>query len=86
MSEVRLQKFLADAGICSRRAAEALIAQGEVWVNGTAASLGQKITPGIDKVSVSGKPVRTTIDDGVKALELADAATTSWREQRIVTL
>jgi myo-inositol 2-dehydrogenase/D-chiro-inositol 1-dehydrogenase len=33
----------------------------------------------------SGKPVKTTIDDGVKALELAEAATTSWRENRIVT-
>ncbi len=31
-------------------------------------------------------PVRTSIDDGVKALELADAATTSWREKRIVEL
>ena len=30
----------------------------EVWVNGAAATLGQKITPGIDKVTVSGKPVR----------------------------
>jgi myo-inositol 2-dehydrogenase/D-chiro-inositol 1-dehydrogenase len=34
----------------------------------------------------NGKPVRTTIEDGVKALELADAATTSWRERRIVEL
>ena len=34
----------------------------------------------------SGKPVRTTIDDGVAALELAEAATMSWREQRIVEL
>jgi myo-inositol 2-dehydrogenase/D-chiro-inositol 1-dehydrogenase len=33
-----------------------------------------------------GKPVRTTIDDGVKALELAEAATLSWREKRIVEL
>lgn len=57
---VRLQKFIADAGLCSRRSAEALIAQGEVWVNGSAATLGQKITPGVDKVTVSGKPVRTT--------------------------
>jgi myo-inositol 2-dehydrogenase/D-chiro-inositol 1-dehydrogenase len=31
-------------------------------------------------------PVRTSIDDGVKALELAEAATTSWREKRIVDL
>ena len=57
---IRLQKFLADAGVCSRRAAEALIVQQEVWVNGVAATLGQKITPGADKVTVSGKPVRVT--------------------------
>ncbi|HNC23999.1 MAG TPA: pseudouridine synthase [Opitutaceae bacterium] len=57
---IRLQKFIAEAGVCSRRAAEALIAQGEVWVNGEQAGLGQKVTPGVDKVTVSGKPVRTT--------------------------
>jgi myo-inositol 2-dehydrogenase / D-chiro-inositol 1-dehydrogenase len=34
----------------------------------------------------SGKPMRTSIDDGVAALELAEAATSSWREKRIVTL
>lgn len=58
--EVRLQKYLADAGVCSRRAAEALIAQGEVWVNGKAATIGQKVEPGVDKVTVEGKPVRGT--------------------------
>jgi 23S rRNA pseudouridine2605 synthase len=57
---IRLQKFIAEAGVCSRRAAEALIAQREVWVNGTLATLGQKITPAVDKVTVSGKIVRTT--------------------------
>lgn len=57
---IRLQKYLADAGICSRRAAEALIAQGEVWVNGEPATLGQKITPGVDRVTTGGKAVRTT--------------------------
>jgi 23S rRNA pseudouridine2605 synthase len=57
---VRLQKFLSESGVCSRRAAEALIAQKEVWVNGTAATPGQKITPGVDKVTVSGKSVRAT--------------------------
>jgi myo-inositol 2-dehydrogenase / D-chiro-inositol 1-dehydrogenase len=34
----------------------------------------------------AAKPMRTSIDDGVKALELAEAATTSWREKRIVEL
>jgi myo-inositol 2-dehydrogenase/D-chiro-inositol 1-dehydrogenase len=33
-----------------------------------------------------GKPVSTSINDGVKALELADAATRSWREKRMIEL
>lgn len=57
---IRLQKYLADAGICSRRAAEALIAQGQVWVNGAAATLGQKVIPGVDRVTTGGKAVRST--------------------------
>jgi 23S rRNA pseudouridine2605 synthase len=56
---VRLQKYIADAGLCSRRAAEALIARGEVWVNGTRAIAGQKVSPGLDRVTVSGKNVRS---------------------------
>ena len=58
MEPVRIQKFIADAGICSRRAAEVLIAAGEVYVNGKKAALGQKIEPGADKVSVQGKALR----------------------------
>ena len=57
---VRLQKYLADAGICSRRAAEVLIARGEVWVNGEPATLGQRITPGIDRITTGGRAVRAT--------------------------
>jgi 23S rRNA pseudouridine2605 synthase len=56
---VRLQKFIADAGLCSRRAAEALIYRGEVWVNGRPATPGTKVTPGVDRVTVEGKLVRT---------------------------
>ncbi|MFT3829316.1 MAG: S4 domain-containing protein [Opitutaceae bacterium] len=55
MEPVRLQKFLADAGVCSRRAAEALIEAGEVSVNGKPAELGQRVTPGVDRVNVRGK-------------------------------
>jgi len=58
MEPVRLHKFIADSGLCSRRAAETLIAAGEVFVNGTAATVGQKVVPGEDKVTVRGKPVR----------------------------
>lgn len=58
MEPVRLHKFIADSGLCSRRAAEALIAAGEVFVNGRCAGVGQKVVPGEDKVTVRGKPVR----------------------------
>ncbi len=57
---IRLQKFLAEAGVCSRRNAEVLIAQGEVWVNGAPAKPGQKVIPGVDKVTTGGKQVRST--------------------------
>lgn len=60
MEPVRVQKFIADAGVCSRRNAEALIVQGEVYINGKPATPGQKVTPGVDKVTVGGKVVRTT--------------------------
>lgn len=59
-AEVRLQKYLADAGICSRRQAEAMIAQGEVWVDGAVATLGQKIVPGVSRVTCGGKTIRST--------------------------
>jgi 23S rRNA pseudouridine2605 synthase len=58
MEPVRIQKFIADSGVCSRRAAEALIAAGEVYVNGERAQPGQKVAPGTDKVTVRGKSVR----------------------------
>ena len=58
MEPVRIQKFIAESGLCSRRAAEAAIAAGEVYVNGQKAELGQKVEPGVDKVSVHGKAVR----------------------------
>ena len=59
MSEpVRLQKYFTDCGICSRRHAEEEIAAGRVLVNGKVASLGDKITPGVDLVTYGGKVVR----------------------------
>jgi 23S rRNA pseudouridine2605 synthase len=57
-ASIRLQKYLADAGFCSRRAAEKLIESGEVFVNGTVASVGTKIVPGVDRVVASGENVR----------------------------
>jgi 23S rRNA pseudouridine2605 synthase len=55
----RLQKFLARAGVASRRHAEALIEAGRVRVNGQVVTqLGTKIQPGKDKVQVDGRVVQ----------------------------
>ena len=53
----RVSAFLARCGVASRRHADELIKQGQVSVNGRPASLGQKVTPGADEVTVDGKKV-----------------------------
>src|SRR5208283_195729 len=59
MQMVRLHKFLAEAGVASRRAGEGLILAGRVAVNGeTAGELGTRIDPVHDRVAVDGKAVR----------------------------
>ena len=55
---VRLNKALADAGLCSRRRADELIFSGVVRVNGHPASgPGMRVLPGRDRVDVAGRPV-----------------------------
>src|SRR5439155_23008179 len=55
----RLARFLAHAGVASRRHAEELIAAGRVQVNGiTVTTQGMRINPAQDRISVDGKPVR----------------------------
>ncbi len=56
-NKIRLQKHLATCGIASRRKAEELIEAGKVKVNGRVASLGDKVDPKRDKVTVRGKAV-----------------------------
>jgi len=56
---VRLQKFLADAGVASRRASEQIILDGRVRVNGEPVrQLGSKIDPEKDNVTLEGKAIR----------------------------
>ena len=54
----RLQKLIASAGICSRRAAESLITEGRVQINGRTAQLGEKADPACDTVTVDGRVIR----------------------------
>lgn len=59
-STVRLQKFLAESGVASRRKSEQLIADGKVRVNGKVAQIGDKVNPKKDTVTVSGKKIVKT--------------------------
>ena len=57
MASERLQKILARAGVASRRAAETLIADGRVTVNGIRASLGDSADPETDRIELDGRPI-----------------------------
>ena len=55
---IRLQKFLANSGVASRRKCEELILDGKVSVNGQIVKeLGTKVNPAVDKVEYCGNPV-----------------------------
>jgi len=59
--QIRLQKFLADNGIASRRKCEELILQGRVRVNGKQINtLGMKINPNKDIVEYNGKEIKNS--------------------------
>jgi 23S rRNA pseudouridine2605 synthase len=62
----RLQRALARAGFGSRRACEELIASGRVTVNGTVATLGDRIDPAVDEVRVKGD--RIVVDPEMRYL------------------
>jgi len=62
--EIRLQKYISDCGLLSRRAAEAEIRAGHVTVNGVPAELGQKINPTVDIVMLGKRRVRPQLVNG----------------------
>ena len=53
---IRLNKFISDSGVCSRREADKYIEQGHVFVNGRRASVGDQVTAR-DKVLLNGNPI-----------------------------
>ncbi|MBA3495965.1 MAG: rRNA pseudouridine synthase [Gemmatimonadales bacterium] len=58
MTDMRLQRALARAGVASRRAAELLITDGKVRVDGKVATLGMKVDPATQKITVGGRAVK----------------------------
>ncbi|MDO5861455.1 MAG: pseudouridine synthase [Thermoplasmata archaeon] len=56
MEGTRLNKFISEAGVASRRAADRMIEEGRVSINGRTAVVGDKVAEG-DEVTVDGKPI-----------------------------
>ena len=55
--KIRINKFIANCGVTSRRKADELIEEGHVQVNNKKADLGTQVDPQKDRVSVKGKPI-----------------------------
>lgn len=67
--EIRLQKYLADCGIASRRKAEELILQGKVMVNNKIVEeLGTKVDPASDEVKFMGRVVKPQNEEHIYIL------------------
>lgn len=66
----RLNKFISESGVCSRREADAFIEQGRVSVNGKAPELGQKVSEQ-DKVTLNGKLIKPSADDKTDRVYIA---------------
>ncbi|WWR14839.1 pseudouridine synthase [Lachnospiraceae bacterium JLR.KK008] len=87
MEEVRLNKYLAQCGICSRREADKLIAAGRVSVNGTTAPMGLSVRQ-TDIVALDGKAVQGREETVVLAYYKPQGVTCTERDKyadRIVT-
>ncbi len=66
MEEVRLNRFISEAGVASRRAADRMVEEGRVKINGRTAVVGDKVTDG-DVVEVDGKRVERSRRDVIIA-------------------
>ena len=67
MSEgTRLNKFISEAGVASRRAADRMVEEGRITINGRTAVVGDKVFDG-DEVAVDGKPVSKVEEDIILA-------------------
>lgn len=83
---MRLNKFLSDAGVCSRRQADRYVEQGRILVDGEPAQMGQKVHAGQD-IRVDGKRVSVSRKQIVLAVNKPKALSVRQRsERKIISL
>ena len=85
MPEERIQKVLAAAGVASRRASEALVAEGRVRIDGRPASLGQKVDPDRSRIEVDGALVGVNAARAYVALHKPAGVTSTTRDRHADT-
>ena len=85
MPEERIQKVLAAAGVASRRAAETLISEGRVRVDGRRAEIGQKVDPAVATIEVDGVPVGVGAARAYVALHKPAGVTSTTRDRHAAT-
>ncbi len=85
MPEERIQKVLAAAGVASRRASEALVAEGRVRVDGKPASIGQKVDPDRSRIEVDGSLVGVNATRAYVALHKPTGVTSTTRDRHAAT-
>lgn len=85
MPQERVQKVLAAAGVASRRAAEALVAEGRVRVDGRVATIGQKVDPDLVSIEVDGRAVGIGATRAYVALHKPAGVTSTTRDRHAAT-
>ena len=85
MPEDRIQKVLAAAGVASRRAAEALVAEGRVRVDGRVATIGLKVDPERSTIEVDGRAVGIGAARAYVALHKPAGVTSTTRDRHAAT-
>ena len=68
-SSTRLNKYISESGICSRREADRFIEQGNVFINGKRATIGDQVKPG-DLVKVNGRLIEPREADDLVLIAL----------------
>lgn len=81
----RIHKVLADAGVASRRAAEAMVAAGRVTVNGRVAAVGERVDPATDRIAVDGRPLRAAPEHRYLALNKPAGVTSTVADRHAAT-
>lgn len=81
----RIHKLLAEAGVASRRAAEALVAAGRVTVDGVPARIGQLVDPDSSTISVDGRPLGARPPHVYLALGKPAGVTSTVRDRHAVS-